>query len=225
MGFQSTVITSFIFMFLDLTLTTARPTCVNCGLLADYILLGVHLFVVLLEGVVIFVLFSGTIWMPAGLLGQLFHTIRATFPLWILRFLLAPSPWLYFKFKGSLTTNKPWSDGVYCFISILDMTTSISFSIALCYTMCALTDKRMYFPYHNEVGREERDAVAAINHEGASVGRTEPATVNRGTHALQDNLFVPQFEDNRRQVRFQGECTTEMGTIGDRDSASTNSVR
>lgn len=165
MSFRGACYALLFFIFLEIFLTAIRPTWTDGGDIAHYILVGIHVLVVLLEAIMVFVLFSSTIWFAAGLLGQLLFAVAPTLPFWVLRFVVCWLPWVYKRFVED-GEDTPWSYGAYVFLVILDVVSCICLSVSLCYTLCAVSDKRMYIPYHTAIGQGEREAASNINASG-----------------------------------------------------------
>jgi hypothetical protein len=135
-----------LFFVADLLLMTLRPLWDTGDEIASYVLLGGHIIILLSQGAVVFAFFSHTIWFTAGLLGQLLVTIRMSFPLWIMRIFGVVAPWAYRSFGSSVS----FDDGLYLFLYTLDLLLALAYWIALLYTVCCMTEKGMYAPYHKE---------------------------------------------------------------------------
>lgn len=165
--------------------------------MAHYILLGVHILVVILEGIIVFVFFSGTIWFAAGLLGQLSFSVVTTLPFWVLRFVICYLPWVYKRFIADNSVT-PWQHGVYGFLTVLDIISCIALGISLCYTICCLTDKHMYIPYHTAINQRERETADAINTHG--VGADDISYHQAHNH--HSDVSMINMDGTSRQVRF-----------------------
>lgn len=145
----------------DVFFTAIRPSWTAGGTVVRYILCSIHGLVIIMHAVNVFALFSGTIWFEAGLLRQLYFSIKATFPLWVFRFAVFSLPWVVDEFVSS--SEFPWEYWLYGLLTCLNIISVCSLGVGLCFTLCALTDKTMYSPYHMDIGKEEREAIERIN--------------------------------------------------------------
>lgn len=148
MGFRLCFVISAILVAIDIVFTSVRSTWLSGGDMALFVLLTVHEVVCIAMGVMIFAFFSNTIWFTAGLLGELGYTIKVTFPLWICRIFFVQMAYMYRRFISS--SVRAWDDGVFGFLFIADIVSCIMFNVSFFFTMCAMSEKRMYAPYHRE---------------------------------------------------------------------------
>lgn len=155
MGFRLTVASTVFFAAADLVLLTLRPPWPLEDLVMQYVLLVVHLFVAIVEGINIFAFFSNTIWFTAGLLGKLAMTVRASLPLWVLRLIFVAVPWLYRNFGPAAVKTAAFDDNVYVFLYVAEQIVAMAFWISMLYTMACMSEATMYAPYH-------REAMAAV---------------------------------------------------------------
>ena len=148
MGYRTCFVLGALLTAADIFFTSIRSTWASGGDVALFVLLTVHEVIVIAMGVTVFAFFSNTIWFTAGLLGELGYTIKATFPLWICRIFFVQMPTIYQRFIT--TSSRGWDDGAYGFLFIADLLSCIAFAVSFFFTACAMSEKRMYPPYHRE---------------------------------------------------------------------------
>jgi hypothetical protein len=148
MGYRLCFVLGVLLTAVDIVFTSIRSTWADGGDVALFVLLTVHELVVVAMGVTVFALFSNTIWFTAGLLGELGYTIKATLPLWLCRLFFVAMPSVYRRFITS--EDRGWDDGVYGFLCVADLVSCVAFLVSFCFTSCAMSEKRMYPPYHRE---------------------------------------------------------------------------
>jgi hypothetical protein len=158
MGFRGTAVATAIVILGDLALTVIRPTYTKPDgsedAVMEYVLLVIHALVTIVQAVLIFAFFSNTIWFTAGLLGDLMKTVRATLPLWFLRFVFVIVPWVYRSFIGDGIKETAFDDTTYIVLYVLDHLVALALWVSMLYTMSCMAEATMYAPYH-------KDAVAA----------------------------------------------------------------
>jgi hypothetical protein len=148
MGYRLCFVLATLLTVADVFFTSIRSTWADGGDVALFVLLTVHEVVVVAMGVTVFALFSNTIWFTAGLLGELGYTIKASFPLWVCRLFFVQMPAIYNRFISSAARG--WDDGIYGFLFVADIVSCVAFAVAFFFTTCAMSEKRMYPPYHRE---------------------------------------------------------------------------
>lgn len=149
MGFRLTIGILLFLVACDLVLTVVRPTAdgdIDVSVL-DYVLVAAHSVVVLAEGGCVFQLWSGTVLFTAGLLGELLETATATVILLFFRLLCLILWWVVRRYASSgLLGDSDFN----MFLYVADQLIAVSTWCSLMYTAGALTEKRMYAPYHRE---------------------------------------------------------------------------
>jgi hypothetical protein len=161
MAYVPAMFVAILLIFCDIFVTSIRSTFTRGGDVGTYVLLSVHEVVAVSEGVIIFAFFSYTIWFTAGLLGHLAFTVKVTLPLWVLRLAFITIPRIYAKFISQ--SSRDWSDPLYAVLFCLDLLSCVSLSVSLMYTVSALSEKRMYAPYHQEWAASAADIGAAVS--------------------------------------------------------------
>jgi hypothetical protein len=138
------------------------------GVLAAYLALGFHEFIVVLQATTVFALFSATVWFGAGLLGQLGYSIRATMPLFVLKLFLVQMPWVYKEYlsKASFSWEDPW----YIVLYVAEVVVSVLYWCSLLYTLFCMTEKKMYAPYHRELHEGMSGGTALDGNQNVLVG-------------------------------------------------------
>eukprot|EP00672_Neobodo_designis_P027503 CAMPEP_0174848974 /NCGR_PEP_ID=MMETSP1114-20130205/13834_1 /TAXON_ID=312471 /ORGANISM="Neobodo designis, Strain CCAP 1951/1" /LENGTH=201 /DNA_ID=CAMNT_0016083281 /DNA_START=50 /DNA_END=655 /DNA_ORIENTATION=+ len=158
MGFRGTSVATAVVILGDLTMTVLRPTYAKADGSRDdvmeYVLLVVHALFCIIQAVLLFAFFSNTIWFTAGLIADLMKTVRATLPLWFVRFVLVVVPWVYRSFIGDGIRDSAFEDTTYIVLYVLDHLVALALWVSMLYTMSCMAEATMYAPYH-------KDAVAA----------------------------------------------------------------
>lgn len=152
MGYVLTVAVTMVLLLTETVFTAVRSTLQAGGDQTLYTLLAVHEVLVVAIGVTVFAFFSNTVWFTAGLLPQLVFSIKATVPLWVLRLFFVAMPDVYLRVLSG--GRRGWDDGVYIFLAVLAVLSSMALSASVMYTAACLSDKRMYAPYHKEMEEE-----------------------------------------------------------------------
>ena len=154
MGFRLHVSSLLLAITCDAVLTVVRPTTVDAGAatnveILDYVLVAAHGVVVIAQAVVIFLMFSNTVWFAAGLVGDLFLFARWAGLFWLLRLFWVQMPWVHRRFIQDLG-SRAMDDQEYRFLFVVDYLLAVVSWACLMYTTACMTEKRMYAPYHRE---------------------------------------------------------------------------
>lgn len=191
MAYVPALLVALFLVAADVFFTSIRSTWSTGGDVATYVLLSLHEVVAVTIGVTVFAFFSYTVWFTAGLLGHLTFTIRATFPVWLIRMFFIQMPRIYAKFI-SRGYSRDWGDPVYGTLVCLDIVSCIALGVCLMYTVCCLSEKRMYAPYHlqwqaDDAGREDTVRGAGL----AAVDRGQSSRLSWANQSIPSAQRLP----------------------------------